>query len=81
MQFLLNKDLGSLAIRDSYGELVGLALMKKDHGYEPLILFAAAPELARALESLILFTKPTKLNAAALNNAYRILESIKNDSI
>lgn len=29
--------------------------------------------LRRALEALVLFTKPTKSNATALNNAHRIL--------
>lgn len=37
--------------------------------------FGSNAELVRALESLILFTKPTKSNAAALANAYRTLNA------
>ena len=33
-------------------------------------LFVAAPELLEALETLVVFTTPTKRNAAALNKAY-----------
>lgn len=33
-------------------------------------LIAAAPELLEALETLVVFTTPTKRNAAVLNKAY-----------
>lgn len=36
----------------------------------------ACSQLKQALESLILFTKPSKSNAVALNNAHRVLEEI-----
>lgn len=36
----------------------------------------ACGQLKYALETLILFTKPTKSNAAALNNAHQVLEEI-----
>ncbi|MNH00574.1 hypothetical protein D3C81_441850 [compost metagenome] len=42
-----------------------------------------AKALKAALTSLVLFTKPTKSNAAALNNAYQVLgtnEKVKNGS-
>lgn len=34
---------------------------------------AERDKLRQALEALVLFTKPTKSNAAALNNAHRVL--------
>lgn len=34
-------------------------------------------QLLSALESLILFTKPTKSNAAALANAHRVIQELK----
>lgn len=42
-------------------------------------LIAAAPDLRRALESLVLFTKPTKTNAAALNFAHQVLADIEGE--
>lgn len=33
-------------------------------------------KLRAALESLVLFTKPTKTNAAALNNAHQVLADL-----
>lgn len=36
-------------------------------------LIAAAPDLLDALEKLVLFTKPSKMNAAALHNALSVI--------
>lgn len=38
-----------------------------------------ANKLRAALESLVLFSKPTKTNAAALNNAHRVLGNPTNE--
>lgn len=43
-------------------------------------LIAAAPELLEALESLVLFTKPTKSNAVALNNAHNIIAKARGEA-
>lgn len=37
-------------------------------------LIAAAPELLEALETLVVFTTPTKRNAAVLNKAYAAIQ-------
>ena len=37
----------------------------------------ACGQLKHALETLILFTKPTKSNAAALNNAHQVLTELE----
>lgn len=34
-------------------------------------------ELLEALESLVLFSKPTKTNSAALSNAYSVIEKAR----
>lgn len=41
------------------------------------LLIAKAPDLRRALESLVLFTKPSRANAAALNFAHQVLADIE----
>lgn len=43
--------------------------------------FGSDPELVKALEMLILFTKPNKFNAAALANAYRALNATNSSSL
>lgn len=42
-------------------------------------LIAAAPELLEALEALVLFSKPTKTNAVALNHAYQVIAKARGD--
>lgn len=42
-------------------------------------LFCAALELLEALEMLIVFTTPTKRNAAALNNAHAVIAKALGD--
>ena len=42
-------------------------------------LIAAAPELLEALEALVLFSKPTKTNAVALNHAYQAITKARGD--
>jgi len=42
-------------------------------------LIAAAPELLRALESMVLCSKPTKTNAVALNYAHQIIAKARGD--
>lgn len=37
------------------------------------LLIAAAPELLEALEMMVLFSKPTKANSAALANAHAVI--------
>lgn len=41
--------------------------------------FGSRENLIKALELLILFTKPTKSNAAALANAYRALNATNSE--
>lgn len=58
----------------SYGMIIPVGWVESDPEFEVQVanqrMMAAAPELLEALEMLVVFTTPTKRNAAALNKAY-----------
>lgn len=58
----------------SYGMIIPVGWVEFDHEVEVQVanqqMMAAAPELLEALEMLVVFTTPTKRNAAALSKAY-----------
>lgn len=58
----------------SYGMIIPVGWVEFDPEVEVQVanqrMMAAAPELLEALEMLVVFTTPTKRNAAALSKAY-----------
>lgn len=58
----------------SYGMVIPVGWVEFDPEIEAQVanqnIMAAAPELLEALEMLVVFTTPTKRNAAALSKAY-----------
>lgn len=68
----------------SYGMVVPVGWVEFDPEIEVQVanqnIMAAAPELLDALEMLVVFTTPTKRNAAALSKAYSAISKALGES-
>lgn len=68
----------------SYGMVVPVGWVEFDPEIEVQVanqnIMAAAPELLDALEMLVVFTTPTKRNAAALSKAYSAIAKALGES-
>lgn len=68
----------------SYGMIIPVGWVEFDHEVEVQVanqrMMAAAPELLEALEMLVVFTTPTKRNAAALSKAHAAIAKALGES-